>query len=84
MGNSLTTWIRAKQASSGHLSEMKALKHDTHMVKMIMEPSETYFFNNMSEKDRQAVFNIAEMFNKEVSGITVEDLLRDEAFKNKI
>lgn len=51
---------------------------------MIREPSETFFFNNMSEKDKLAVFNIAEMFNKEVSGITVEDLLRDEALNNKI
>ena len=84
MGNSLTTLVRAKQAGSGHLSEMKHLKHDTHSISMITEPSATYFFNNMSEREQLAVFNIAEMFNKEVTGITVDDLTRDEALKNKI
>jgi hypothetical protein len=51
MGNSLTTLIRAKQSGSGHLTEMKELKHDVHRVKMLNEPSETYFFNDMSERD---------------------------------
>ena len=84
MGNSLTTLIRAKQSGSGHLSEMKELKHDTYKVKMITEPSETYFFNGMTELEQQAVFNVAEMFNKEVTGLRMDDLLRDEALNNKI
>jgi len=59
MGNSLTTLVRAMQASSGHLSEMYALKHKTHKIKLVREPEDTFFFNNMTEKDRLAVFNIA-------------------------
>ena len=84
MGNSLTTWVRAEQASSGHLSEMYALKHKTHQIKLVKEPEDTYFFNNMSERDRLAVFNIAQLFNKEVTGITVDELLKNESFKKKI
>jgi len=38
----------------------------------------------MSERDRLAVFNIAQLFNKEVTGITVDELLKNESFKKKI
>lgn len=51
---------------------------------MFMEPSETYFFNNMSEFDQKAVFNVAEMYNKEVTGLRVEDLMNDDALFKKI
>lgn len=48
-----------------------------------MDPSDSYLFNSMSPVEEQAVFNTARLFNKEVSGLRIEDLEMDSALKNK-
>lgn len=83
MGNSLTTLVRAKQSSSNHLTAIKPMRHESFEVKLIVEPSDSYLFNQMSPSETQAVFNTAKLFNKEVSGLRIEDLTMDSALKNK-
>ena len=84
MGNSLTTLVRAKQTSRNHLTDIKKIKHKSFPLKMIDLPSNTYFFNQMSLKDYQAVFNEAKFLNKEFSGLTLAQLESDEALLKSI
>ena len=48
-------------------------------LQLVVEPSNSYLFSTMNEQDRQAVFNRAKLFNREVSGLTLEELKYDQA-----
>lgn len=77
MGNSLQTLVRATQSKSGNLQPMHDLKHETLALNMQGMPHDTFFFNGMSREEKQAVFNTAKFFNKQVSGLRLKELAKD-------
>lgn len=59
MGNSLTTWIRAKQTHRKVLTDMKSFRHTNSRIDLVEHPDDTYLFNKMTREEKQAVFNTA-------------------------
>ena len=84
MGNSLQTYIRSKSTTRGSITDMKQHKHTNSRVELIKHPEDTFLFHNLSRDDKQAVFNTAQMFNMQVSGVSVENLGKENAVKNKL
>ena len=74
MGNSLSTWIRSKQTRAGVLTDMKDYKHTNSRLDLVHHPDDTYLFNKMSREEKQAVFNTAQFFNMQVTGLRPIDL----------
>ena len=79
MGNSLTTWVRSKQTEKGVLTDMGAYKHTNSRIDMVEHPDDTYLFNKMSREEKQAMFNTAQFFNMQVSGLRPIDLKYQKA-----
>lgn len=63
---------------------MTGLKHTNSRVKMIEHPDDTFLFHGMDRQENQAVFNTAQLFNNQVSGVTVSGLAKENAVKNKL
>ena len=84
MGNTLQTYVRSKSRTRGSITEMRDLKHTNSRVNLIEHPSDTFLFNGMSREDKQAVFNTAQMFNMQVSGVTVSNLENENAVRSKL
>lgn len=84
MGNSLTNFVRARQSSGHHLSEIKSMLHKSFEVELLEQPSESYLFNQMTPDEQHAVFNKAKLFNKEVSGLRIEYLNKDSSLYKKL
>ena len=63
---------------------MKGLKHTNSRVELITHPEDTFFFNSLGRDDKQAVFNTAQLFNMQVSGVTVDNLDKENAVKARI
>ena len=62
---------------------MKTLRHESLQLKMVCDREETFLFNLMTSDEQQAVFNSAVFFNKEISGLRIADLTKDEKlYKN--
>ena len=74
MGNSLTTWVRAKQNTKGVLTDMKEQKNKNSRIDLVEHPDDTYLFNKMTREEKQAMFNTAQFFNAQVSGLRPSDL----------
>ena len=79
MGNALSTWIRAKQNKAGVLTDMKDYKHTNSRLDLVHHPDDTYLFNKMTREEKQAVFNTAQFFNMQVSGLRQVDLKSQKA-----
>lgn len=84
MGNSLQTLVRAKQNSSGHLTQMKQHKNKNLGLEMVGHPADTYLFSQMTREEKQAVFNTGNFFNKQTSGLTVSSLESDAALSRNL
>ncbi len=74
MGNSLGTWIRAKQSKRNVLKDMSEYQYTSSRIDITDHPDDTYLFNKMTREEKQAMFNTAEFFNMQVSGLRPKDL----------
>ena len=74
MGNSLSTWIRSKQKEKNVLTDMKDLKHTNSRIDLVEHPDDTYLFNRMTREEKKAVFNTAQFFNMQGTGLRPIDL----------
>ncbi len=74
MGNSLGTWIRAKQSKKNVLKDMSEYQYTNSRIDIIDHPDDTYLFNKMTREEKKAMFNTAEFFNMQVSGLRPKDL----------
>lgn len=45
---------------------------------MLGKPSDYYFFNGLEREEKQALFNTAQLFNMQVSGIKSRDIEKDK------
>lgn len=79
MGSSLSTWVRAKQNKKGVLTEMKDYMFTNSRLDLVHHPDDTYLFNKMSREEKQAMFNTAEFFNSQVTGLRPMDLKNQRA-----
>jgi hypothetical protein len=79
MGNSLQNLVRAYQTGGGHLTNIQDMQYESFELTLLEQPENTYLLSAMTPKERDAVFNIAVFFNKEVSGLTLEKLRREQS-----
>ena len=84
MGNSLQTYVRSRSKTRGSITDMTDLKHTNSRVELVQHPEDTFLFHGMDVVEAQAVFNTAQMFNLQVSGVTADRLLHDTAIKGKL
>lgn len=84
MGNSLSTWVRSKQSQNGVLTDMMAYKHSSSRLDLVHHPDDTYLFNKMSREEKQAVFNTAQFFNMQATGLRPADLKHQNGLKNHL
>ena len=77
MGNSLQNLVRAYQTGGGHLTNIKDMQYESFELTLLEEPENTFLLSAMTPKEKDAVFNIALFFNKEVSGLTLDKLRRE-------
>ena len=84
MGNTLQTYIRSKATTRGQIKEMKNLKHTNSRVELIEHPEDTFLFHNLDRDDKQAVFNTAQLFNMQISGVSANDLGKVNAVDSKL
>lgn len=84
MGNSMQTLVRARQSTSNNLKSMKQMKHESFPLRMVPQPEDTYFFAHMDRDERQAMFNTARFFNKQVSGLTLDELKSDDVLARNV
>lgn len=84
MGNSLTTWVRAKQNEKGVLTDMKEYKNTNSRIDLVEHPDDTYLFNKMTREEKQAMFNTAQFFNMQVSGLRPSDLVNQNALQKHL
>jgi len=75
MGNSLSTWVRSKQKEFNVLTDMKAYKHSNSRLDLVQHPNDTYLFNKMTREEKKAVFNTAQFFNMQTTGLRPVDLV---------
>ena len=52
MGNSLQTFVRAKQASANTLTDMKQHRFENSRVDMLGHPSDYYLFSGMEREEK--------------------------------
>ena len=57
---------------------MKAHRFENSRVDMIGHPSDYYLFGGLEREEKQAMFNTAQLFNMQVSGVTSKDLESDK------
>jgi hypothetical protein len=50
---------------------------------LLGEPSDSFLFSAMTKDEEQAVFNKAQLFNKEVSGLKIKNFNKDSALNKK-
>lgn len=74
MGNSLSTWIRSKQSERGVVTDMTDYKHTNSRLDLVEHPEDTFLFSKMTRDEKQAVFNTAQFFNMQVTGLRPSDL----------
>ena len=74
MGNSLSTWVRSKQQEAGVLTDMADYKYSNSRIDLMEHPDDTYLFNKMTREEKMAVFNTAQFFNMQVTGLRPMDL----------
>lgn len=84
MGNSLSTWIRSKQNEKNVLTDMTELKHTNSRLDLVEHPDDTYLFNRMTREEKQAVFNTAQFFNMQGTGLRPIDLKNQPAIKRHL
>ena len=53
---------------------MGSYKHTNSRIDMVEHPDDTYLFNKMTREEKQAMFNTAQFFNMQVSGLRPVDL----------
>ena len=63
---------------------MKSLKHANLPLRMTEMPEKTYMFAEMTRDERQAMFNTAHFFNRQASGLTLQQLKSDDALKRNL
>ncbi len=51
---------------------------------MVQHPEDTFLFAKMGRDEKQAVFNTAQMFNMQITGVTVDDLSHETAVRSKL
>jgi len=54
---------------------MKAYKHSNSRVELVPHPDDTYLFNKMTREEKKAVFNTAQFFNMQTTGLRPVDLV---------
>ena len=84
MGNSLSTWVRSKQNQRNVLTEMTEFKHTNSRLDLVEHPDDTYLFNKMTREEKQAVFNTAQFFNMQTTGLRPKDLDLQPAIKKHL
>ena len=84
MGNSMSTWVRSKQKEKNVLTDMKDLKHTNSRIDLVEHPDDTYLFNRMTREEKKAVFNTAQFFNMQGTGLRPIDLKNQPAFKRHL
>jgi len=57
---------------------MTKLKFSNSRIEMLGMPSDYYFFNGLEREEKQALFNTAQLFNMQVSGIKSRDIENDK------
>lgn len=84
MGNSFTTLIRARGSVNTSLKNMGKMMYESFSLKTVTQPHETFFFDQMTREQRQAVFNTSTFFNKQTSGLRLRELELDEALNKNL
>lgn len=77
MGNSLNSYVLARSRGNSRLQNMaaKGLTQRNSRVELAVEnPADTYIFNSLDRAETQAVFNTAQFFNMQTSGVRQTDL----------
>lgn len=52
MGNSFTTWIRAKQSEKGVLTDMSEFQFTNSRLDLVGHPDESFLFYKMSREEK--------------------------------
>ena len=84
MGNSLGTWIRSKQKQINTLTNMEDYLFTNSRVDLVSHPDDTYLFNKMTREEKQAMFNTAEFFNAQYTGLRPKDLKVQNSLKRHL
>lgn len=84
MGNTLQTYVRSKQQITGTLKNMKDHKFTNSRVELVTHPEDTFLFNGFDRAERHAVFNTAQFFNMQPSGVTPDSLKQEGAIRNSL
>ena len=63
---------------------MAAFKHANSRIDLVEHPNDTYLFNKMTREEKQAVFNTAQFFNMQVSGLRPSDLKFQKALQRHL
>lgn len=84
MGNSLNTLVRARQASGMNISDMTTQRYSNSRIDLIGQPDDYFFLNGMKREDKQALFNTAQFFNMQVSGVKPSDVASDKQLSKLI
>lgn len=84
MGNALSTYVRSKQTHRGVLTDMEAQRHSNSRIDLLKHPDDTFFFNKMGREEKQAMFNTAQFFNMQVTGLRPVDLEREDLLASHI
>lgn len=84
MGNALQTLVRARQSTGNNLSNMTDLRFSNSRVDMLGNPNDYYFLNGLEREDKQALFNTAQFFNMQVSGVKPKDVESDKQLSKLI
>ena len=84
MGNTLQTYVRSKQQVTGTLQNMEDHRFSNSRVELITHPKDTFLFNNFDREKKHAVFNTAQFFNVQPSGVTPTSLQQEGSIRNKM
>lgn len=84
MGNTLQTYVRAKQQMPGTLMDMTAHRHSNSKIEMATHPEDTFLFNAFNREKTHATFNTGLFWNKQPSGVTPKSLEQEGTIRNKL
>ena len=57
------------------LTDMAEYKHSNSRIDLVSHPDDTYLFNKITREEKMAIFNTAQFFNMQVTGLRPVDLM---------
>ena len=85
MGNGLQTLARAKRTKNQKLENMTQQANKSLSIQMLGMPDQTYFFDQMTRDERQAVFHSqSKFFNRQNTGLSLKHLENEPGLRRHI